>query len=64
MNREIRIGAKKTAEELGIGHNLIYMLHKACNIYYEFIIHTKAVKRVINGLRNIFKYYFVSLLIA
>lgn len=47
--------AEKIAEEVGIGGNLIYMLHKPHNLYYEFVICTKAVKRVRNGFRNIFK---------
>lgn len=58
------MGAEKIAGKVGIGGNLIYMLHKPHNLYYEFVIRTQAVKRVRDVFRNIFKTYIVSLLIA
>lgn len=45
--------AEKIAGKVGIGANLIYMLHKPCNFYYEFLIWTKAMK----GVRNVFRIY-------
>lgn len=58
------MGVEKIAGKVGIGGNLIYMLHKPQNLYYEFVICTQAVKRARDVFRNIFKTYIVSLLIA
>lgn len=55
--------AEKIAGKVGIGANLIYMLHKPRNFYYEFLIWTKAMKGVRNVFRNIFEAYVVSFLI-
>lgn len=56
--------AEKISGEVGIEGNLTCMLHKLHNLYYEFVIHTKAVKSVSNGFRNVFKTYIVSLIIS
>lgn len=55
--------AEKIAGKVGIGANLMYVLHKPHNFYYEFVIWGKAMKRVRNCFRNIFEAYIVSLLI-
>lgn len=49
------MGAEKITGEAGVGDNVIYMLHKLHNLYYKFLICKKAVKRVRNGFRNVFK---------
>lgn len=54
---------EKIAGKFGIGANLIYVLHKPRNFYYEFLIWKKAMKRVRNCFSNIFETYVVSLLI-
>lgn len=56
--------AEKIAGVVGIGDNLINMLHKPHNLNYKFVICIKAVKRVRNNFRNVFKTDVVSLLIA
>lgn len=40
--------AEKIAGKVGIGANLIYVLHKPHNFHYEFVVWTKAMKAVGN----------------